>query len=84
MKDKKKLSIILAVVGVALIIFGIILSFISNVKKDALAKRIFFNMYQCQYRWSAILTFQAQALLLPFLRLLQMLSRKFRFSYECV
>lgn len=34
MKDKKKLSIILAVVGVALIIFGIILSFISNVKKD--------------------------------------------------
>lgn len=53
-------------------------------KKDALAKRIFFNMYQCQYRWSAILTFQAQALLLPFLQLLQMLSRKFRFSYECV
>ena len=34
MKDKKKLSIILGVVGVALIIFGIILSFISNVKKD--------------------------------------------------
>lgn len=34
MKDKKKLSIILGVVGIALIIFGIILSFISNVKKD--------------------------------------------------
>lgn len=34
MKDKKKLSIILGVIGVALIIFGIILSFISNVKKD--------------------------------------------------
>lgn len=34
MKDKKKLSIILGVIGIALIIFGIILSFISNVKKD--------------------------------------------------
>ena len=34
MKDKKKLSIILGLVGIGLIIFGIILSFIFNVIKD--------------------------------------------------
>ena len=41
MKDKKKLSIILGLVGVGLIIFGIILSFISNVKNMMKLKRLF-------------------------------------------